>query len=174
MKPFDVLVGRLTLTGLATAEMLWDINQNTDDPISDATDVAWWGVELALIWNPVLKPAAIGAGLRTALSSVVFSTIIAPVAAGYMIGATVGTAISYAIWGEEGAETALGFYSAGLLPGTDAPDLTDYQYIFKPTKPGGPVSLYDVGEAGLKATILTARKLWNKRVRYSNPNPFMI
>lgn len=174
MKPFDVLVGRLTLTGLATAEMLWDINQNTDDPLSDAADVAWWGVELALIWNPVLKPAVIGAGVRTALSSVVFSTIIAPVAAGYMIGAAVGTAISAVIWGDEGAETALGFYSGGLLPGTDAPDLSDYQYIFKPTAPGGPVSLYDVAETGVRVTILTGRKLWSRRLRYFNPNPFMM
>lgn len=169
INPMDVLVGRLTLTGLATAEMIWDINQNTNDPFSDAADIGWWGVEMAMIWNPVLKPAMIGAGVRGAAGSTTVSTVLAPVAAGAAIGSVVGTGVSYSIWGEEGAQTALGFYSGGLLPGTEAPDLTDYQYIFKPTAPGGPVSLYDVGKKGVKNTILLARGIWRRRPRVLRP-----
>lgn len=36
------------------------------------------------------------------------------VAAGYLIGASVGTAISYAIWGREGAEDAINLYTGGV------------------------------------------------------------
>ncbi len=36
------------------------------------------------------------------------------VLAGYAIGATAGTAISYGIWGEEGADTALDLYTGGV------------------------------------------------------------
>jgi hypothetical protein len=77
----------------------------------------------------------------------------------------VGTAVSASIWGDEGAQTALGFYSGGLLPGTEAPDLTDYQYIFKPTAPGGPVSLYDVAKKGFDNTVLLGRDILRKRFR---------
>ena len=36
------------------------------------------------------------------------------VLAGYAIGATAGTAISYGIWGEEGADTAFDLYTGGV------------------------------------------------------------
>lgn len=175
MNPVDILVGRLTLQGLATAELVVDLNQRQGDTLSDAYDIAWYGIETAMIWNPYLKPAAIGAGLRTAAGSTVVSTVIATVAVGYAVGAVAGTAVSTAIWGEEGAQTAMGFYSVGLLPGTEAPDLTDYQYIFKPTAPGGPTSLYDIGKKGKDLTVLGLRKLWSNRPRlYRNPNPWMM
>ena len=163
MNPLDILVGRMTLQGIATAELVYDLNQNEGDTLSDAFDVGWYVAETMMIWNPYLKPGFIGAAVRTTAGSTVVSTVLAPVAAGYLIGATAGTVIANEIWGEEGAQTALGFYSGGLLPGTEAPDLTDYQYIFKPTAPGGPVSLYDLVKKGADITVLTIRKLWNKR-----------
>lgn len=180
MTPIEYAVrGRWILWGAASANMYLELTDGEGDYLTDALAIAGWGMATGALIIPEIGSSIVGwVGTKAAQTAAPIigrvAMFTAPFAAGYMIGATVGTAISYAIWGEEGAQTALGFYSAGLLPGTDAPDLTDYQYIFKPTKPGGPVSLYDVGEAGVKATILTARKLWNKRIRYSNPNPFMI
>jgi len=165
MTPQNILLGRVTLQTAATAKLIWDLNENQDDPISDSFDIIQYGFETAMIWNPLLKPAALGAGVRVAAGSTVVSTVIAPVAAGYMIGATVGTAASASIWGDEGAQTALGFYSGGLLPGTESPDLTDYKYIFKPTAPGGPVSLYDVAKKGFDNTVLLGRDILRKRFR---------
>lgn len=72
------------------------------------------------------------------------TTIVAPIALGYAAGAVVGTAISQVLFGDEGAQTAMGFYSGGTLPGTEAPKLSNYKYIFMPSKEGGPRSLYDI------------------------------
>ena len=171
----DIFWGRMALQTAATAKFVYDVQKDTDDPVSDTIDFIWFAAESALIWNPLLKPAAIGTALRMTLGSTLVSTVLAPVAAGYVIGATVGTAIAGEVWGEEGAQTALGFYSAGLLPGTEAPDLTDYQYILKPTKPGGPVSLYDVAKKGVDNTLRGAGWLLDKRPRmYRHPSPYMI
>lgn len=171
----NILVGRIALQSAATARFIWNINQDTNDPFSDAVDFIWFAGESALIWNPILKPAAIGTALRMSAGSTLVSTVLAPVAAGVAIGATAGTAISGAIWGEEGAQTALGFYSAGTLPGTEPPTLTDYQYIFRPTAPGGPVSAYDVAEAGVRGTARGLGWLWGKRPQmYTHPSPYMI
>ena len=159
----------MALQTAATAKFIWNVRKDTDDPVSDTIDFIWFAAESALIWNPLLKPAAIGTGLRMSLSSTLVSTVIAPVAAGYMLGATAGTAVAGTIWGEEGAQTALGFYSGGTLPGTEAPNLTDYQYIFKPTAPGGPVSLYDVAEAGARGTARGLGWLWSQRKVRGNP-----
>jgi hypothetical protein len=163
MKPIDILVGRMTLQGIATAELVYDLNQKEGDTLSDAFDIGWYVAETMMIWNPYLKPGFIGAAVRTTAGSTVVSTVLAPVAAGAMIGAVGGTVIANEIWGEEGAQTALGFYSLGMLPGTEAPELETYKYIFKPTEPGGPTSAYDVVKAGWDLTVLGARRLWSKR-----------
>ena len=165
----------MALQTAATAKWGYNISKDTDDPGSDAIDTIWFAAESAMIWNPLLKPAAIGTGLRLAAGSTLVSTVLAPLAAGYAIGATVGTAVSGAIWGKEGAQVAMGFYSGGLLPGTEAPNLTDYQYIFKPTAPGGPTSLYDVAKTGYDVTVLTVRNILANRPRmYTHPSPYMI
>lgn len=72
------------------------------------------------------------------------ATAIAPIALGYAAGAVVGTAVSQVLFGDEGATHAMGFYSGGTLPGTEAPDLSNYKYIVMPTEEGGPRSLYDI------------------------------
>lgn len=131
------------------------------------------------IWypGPIDRATTIGIGwIATRIAQaggVVLHQVIAPIGVGIAIGATAGTAISAAIWGEEGAQVALGFYSAGTLPGTEAPDLRDYQYIFKPTAPGGPVSLYDVAEAGARGTSRGLGWLWSNRPQ-PRGSPYLI
>ena len=100
-----------------------------------------WGATKGSLLAKNLGYRVGAAGARVAARATV---VLAPVAAGAAIGATIGTAVSQVIWGDEGAQTALGFYSMGTLPGTEAPDLSNFQYIFKPTAPGGPQSLYDI------------------------------
>jgi len=173
----DRLWGRVALQTMATAHLISELKEEEGDTLSDAYDIAWFALESAMIWNPFLKAEIIGAGLRVTAGSGIISTVAAPIAAGAAIGAVAGTAISGAIWGEEGAQTALGFYSAGTLPGTEAPDLTDYQYIFKPTAPGGPVSLYDVAEKGVQGTLRGLGWAWSNRPqvpRYYQGNPYLM
>jgi len=169
----DLLWGRIFLQTIATGHLISELKEEEGDTLSDAYDIAWFGFETAMIWNPMLKAELLGAGLRLTAGSGIISTVAAPIAAGTAIGAVAGTAIAGAIWGEEGAQTALGFYSAGTLPGTEAPDLTDYQYIFKPTAPGGPVSLYDVAEAGARGTARGLGWLWSKRPQ-PRGNPYLM
>jgi len=158
--------GRYMLWGMATAHMYHELTDDEGDYIKDALAIGGWVVATGTLLVPEGFATIVGWGGTKALGAVTWtgravapyvgaavSTVVAPVAAGYAIGATAGTVIANEIWGEEGAQTALGFYSGGLLPGTEAPDLTNYQYIFKPTAPGGPLSLYDVAEAGLKGTL---------------------
>jgi len=166
--------GRLMAWTAAAALMVRELRDGEDDYLNDAFAIggflgatvtlvvpegvasfigwsgtkAWHGVRVAAIWGAPYAGAAI--------------TAVSPFAVGYMIGAVAGTAIAGKIWGKEGEQVALGFYSGGLLPGTDAPTLSNYKYILKPTAPGGPVSLYDIAETGLSTTFVLARKWWNE------------
>jgi hypothetical protein len=168
--------GRYILWGAATAHMYHELTDDEGDYINDALAIGGWVVATGTLIVPEGFATLVGWGATNlgraagwtgrAVAPYVgaaVSTVVAPVAAGYVIGATAGTVVANEIWGEEGAQVALGFYSAGLLPGTEAPDLTDYQYIFKPTEPGGPVSLYDIAERGVDVTVLTVRKILSKR-----------
>jgi len=180
MNPLYVLRGRMILQGVLATHLYMELTDDEDDYLMDAFAVGSFAIGTFTLWAPVLKAGAIGWSATVAAEAVLpvaasAATSAAPLAVGYVIGATAGTAISGAIWGEEGAQTALGFYSGGLLPGTEAPDLTDYKYIFKPTAPGGPVSLYDVGKKGVDLTVLSIKKAWRKRPRrYLHFNPHMI
>ena len=183
MNPVYVLRGRMVMQGVLATHLYLELTDDEDDYLMDALAVGSFAIGTFTLWQPVLKAGLVGwaataAAETTAVAAGSVITAAAPVAAGAAIGAVVGTGISAAIWGEEGAQTAMGFYSGGLLPGTEAPDLTDYQYIFKPTAPGGPVSLYDIGKKGVDTTILTVRKAfscWKKRRRrYPMKHPWMI
>jgi hypothetical protein len=171
--------GRYILWGAATAHMYHELTDDEGDYINDALAIGGWVVATGTLIVPEGFATLVGWGGTNAYRAAgwtgravapyvgaAVSTVVAPVAAGVAIGATVGTVVSNEIWGEEGATTALGFYSGGLLPGTEAPDLTDYQYIFKPTAPGGPSSLYDIAEKGVEVTVLTVRKIFNARPRF--------
>jgi hypothetical protein len=171
--------GRYMLWGMATAHMYHELTDDEGDYINDGLAIGGWVVATGTLIVPEGFATLVGWGGTKAMSAAgwtgravapyvgaAVSTVVAPVAAGYVIGATVGTVIANEIWGEEGAQTALGFYSGGLLPGTEAPDLTDYQYIFQPTAPGGPTSLYDIAETAVDVTAVTVRRLWNSRPRF--------
>lgn len=170
----------MVMQGVLATHLYLELTDDDDDYLMDALAVGSFAIGTFTIWQPVLKAGLVGwaataAAETTAAVGASVVTAAAPVVAGAAIGAVVGTGVSYAIWGEEGAQTAMGFYSGGLLPGTEAPDLTDYQYIFKPTAPGGPVSLYDIGKKGVDTTVITIRKLLSKRPRrYRHPHPYMI
>ena len=179
--------GRIAMWGLASANMYIELSDGDDDYVNDVIAIAAWAGATGALWIPEIVPWLVGRGVHAgsgaALSAIrgiapyagAAVTAAAPITAGYAIGAVAGTAIANRVWGEEGAQTAMGFYSAGLLPGTEAPDLTDYQYIFKPTAPGGPVSLYDVAEKGIKTTVLVVRKVLSERPKtYRHPSPYMI
>jgi len=180
------LRGRLVLQGYVVLELSGDIQdyQQSDKGIKDKAVISWEigkaALASAVIWWPAAVAGAKATGIgwlatRAALATGSLVTAAAPFTAGYMIGATAGTAIAEEVWGEEGAQTAMGFYSGGLLPGTEAPDLTDYQYIFKPTAPGGPVSLYDVAKTGVDNTLRGLAWLVENRPRtYRHPSPYMI
>ena len=157
--------GRIAMWGLASAHMYQELTDGEGDYLNDIIAIAAWGGATGALWIPEVVPYMVGRGLHAGSAAAwnavraaapyawVAVTAAAPFTAGYTIGATVGTAIANKIWGEEGAQVALGFYSGGSLPGPDAPNLTDYQYIFKPTAPGGPVSAYDVGKKGVDNTL---------------------
>jgi len=168
-----LLRGRLVLQGAVFVDLAVDVNEysKSDKDVGDKAKLTWEiakaGVTTGMIWNPLLitgiKARSTGwIATRAALGGGALVSAVAPVAAGYLIGATVGTAIANQVWGEEGARTAMGFYSGGLLPNTEAPDLTDYQYIFKPTAPGGPVSAYDVVETAATTSVTLASKWWDQ------------
>ena len=182
----NYLVGRLVLQGAVFVDLYGDTQDylETDKGVVATSKYSWelmkGGAASLAIWYPGVIDRGIATGIgwaaiRAGHLTWIGTTIVAPITAGYVIGATVGTAIANEIWGEEGAKTALGFYSAGLLPGTETPDLTDFQYIFKPTAPGGPVSLYDVAEQGIENTVLLVRKYLEQRpTMYKHPSPYMI
>ena len=174
--------GRYMLWGAASAHMYHELTDDEGDYISDALAIGGWVVATGTLIVPEGFATIVGWGGTRATNAVTWTgravapyvgaaiyNVLAPVATGYVIGATIGTIIANEIWGEEGAQTALGFYSGGLLPGTEAPELSDYQYIFKPPEPGGPVSLYDLAEAGITVTATSVRRLWNTRPRFKSP-----
>ena len=164
-----VLRGRLVLQGVLTANMVSELSDKEDDYLNDAMAIGTFTIGTFTLWTPIgprvvgWTVTKVGAAVASATGAVV--TAVAPITAGYLIGATAGTMIANEVWGEEGAQTALGFYSGGLLPGTEAPDLTDYQYIFKPTEPGGPVSAYDIGKKGIDLTLLSIKKFVDRMPR---------
>jgi len=170
--------GRMLAWTAATATMVHELRDGDDDYLNDAFAIgAFLGASVTLVvpegvasflgwsgtkaWNGIRAAAIWGAPY---VGSAI--TAVSPFAVGYMIGAVAGTAIAGKIWGKEGEQVALGFYSGGLLPGTDAPTLSNYKYILKPTAPGGPVSLYDIAETGFKTSILLGRKLWKETPGY--------
>ena len=114
----NILLGKITLQGMATANLWWDLNEEQGDTVSDLVDIGQFVGETALIWYPVVKPLTVGAVVRaggsaatTVAGSTVVSTVVAPVALGAAIGAVAGTAISQEVWGEEGAQDAIDFYT---------------------------------------------------------------
>ena len=180
MNPIYVLRGRMIMQGVLATHLYLELTDDEDDYLMDALAVGSFAIGTFTLWAPVLKAGAVGWTATVAVEAAApiaaaAVTAVAPIAAGYVIGATVGTAVAQSIWGEEGAQTALGFYSLGALPGTEAPTLSTYKYIFKPTAPGGPVSAYDVGKKGVDLTVLSLKKLWRRRPRmYRHPHPWMI
>ena len=179
--------GRLMAWTAASVAMVHELRDGDDDYLNDAFAVgAFLGATVTLVvpeavasfvgwsgtkaWHVLRAGAVWGAPIAgTAI------TAVAPFAVGYMIGAVVGTKIAGQVWGKEGEQVALGFYSGGILPGTEAPTLSNYKYIFKPTAPGGPVSLYDVAETGLKGTLRAFDKyLMNRPHTYRHASPYMI
>lgn len=181
--------GRWALWTAASANMYLELTDDEGDYLNDAISIAGWGMATGALLVPELLPRIVGFGVTHGWKGARFvgatvapyvgaavSNVIAPIATGYAIGAVVGTVVAEEIWGEEGAQTAMGFYSGGLLPGTESPDLSDYQYIFKPTAPGGPVSLYDVAETGATTTVTLARKWWHGLPgnRYRRDHPYHI
>ena len=167
INPFNIFVGRMTMQGIITVPLINELSDGEGDFINDTVAIAAWSISTFAIWYPVVKSAAVGAAVVTtveATATVVGAavTTVAPVTVGYAIGAVAGTVIANEIWGEEGAQVAMGFYSGGLLPGTEAPDLSDYQYILKPTAPGGPDSLYDIGKKTFDGLKSTGKALWLK------------
>lgn len=167
--------GRWVIWTGAALHLHRELTDGESDYHMDALALAAFGFATANLFVPNIQDSAIGwLATRAALAGGAIVTAVAPITAGYVIGAAVGTAISQKVWGDEGAKTALGFYSAGYLPGTEAPDLTDYQYIFKPTKPGGPVSLYDVGKKGVDNTVRGVGWWLKRQTRFHTSNPYMI
>jgi len=164
--------GRWVIWSGAALHLHRELTDGESDYHMDALAVGAFGFATANLFVPNVQDSAIGwLATRVALAGGALVTAGAPFMAGAAIGAAAGTAIAGTIWGDEGAQTALGFYSGGLLPGTESPDLSDYQYIFKPTAPGGPVSLYDVASAGFKGTLRGIGRLVSHRKR---GNPYLI
>jgi len=162
--------GRWVIWSASVVYLHQELTDKEADYAIDALALASFSFATANLYVPNVQDSFLGwLATRAASAAGSIAMATAPFAAGAAIGATAGTAISGAIWGEEGAQTALGFYSGGLLPGTDAPNLSDYQYIFKPTAPGGPVSLYDVAETGIKGTLRSLNRLWSRRPSLGNP-----
>jgi len=162
--------GRWVIWSGAALHLHRELTDGESDYHMDALAIAAFGFATANLFVPNVQDSITGwLATRVALAGGAIVTAAAPVAAGAAIGAVAGTTIAGSIWGKEGAQTALGFYSGGTLPGTEAPTLTDYQYIFKPTAPGGPVSLYDVAEAGVKGTLRSLDRLWSRRPSLGNP-----
>ena len=117
----------------------------------------------------LVKPYAVGkAGTvlatRGATAAGAAITATAPISAGVAIGAVVGTAVSQELFGDEGAQTALGFYSLGLLPGTEAPELSTYGNLLRPseTEVKGPVEYVNTAIRTGKTIVNT---WWNRRPR---------
>ena len=87
----DILIGRLALQGVVTADFVWDINENNGDFAANAWDLGNFAIDTALIWNPIVKPAAIGTAIRISATSVVATTVVYPVVVGLAAGVVAGT-----------------------------------------------------------------------------------
>ena len=166
----NLLLGRLSLQAYITYPLVRELTDKEGDYLSDAQAIGQYTVGTILIWIPKWKPIAVGAGVRwgagVALSA---TTIAAPFLAGYAIGAAVGTTASSKLFGDEGAQTALGFYSLGLLPGTEAPTLGTYGNLLRPseTSTPGPIDLISQGVMAVKTKL---RKIQIKTPSLISPN----
>jgi hypothetical protein len=171
--------GRWALWGMATTNMIWELTDDEDDYLNDLIAVGGWGMATGALMVPELLPRIVGYGVTHAgapiarVAATVASTVVAPVAVGYAIGATAGTVIASEVFGEEGAQTALGFYSLGTLPGTEAPTLDTYGNLLRPseTDVAGPVEIVQQISQTVKALIRSRPKLpvspWKrKRTRF--------
>jgi len=181
----DLMLGRLILMGFIVDEYYGDIReyQSSDKTLDDKIELAYETSKATIatvtVWAPLWKTTLIGTGGRVfgtwALAKAgAIATVAAPITAGYMIGAAVGTAISQQLFGDEGAQTALGFYSLGLLPGTEAPTLDTYGNLLRPSETDvpGPVDLVqDAVEtvSVLVNFILKGIPRSPRRPRFANP-----
>jgi hypothetical protein len=179
----DLYLGRLILMGFIIDDYYGDVReyQKSDKDVVDKTKFLYetgkTTIATITVMAPLWKTTMIGAGARigagwAAAKASAIATAAAPITAGYVIGATVGTVISEQLFGDEGAQTALGFYSLGLLPGTEAPTLSTYGNLLRPSETDvkGPVEI--IGSA-----IRTGKQIvniwWNRsplhRPTFSNP-----
>jgi len=94
-----------------------------------------WGATTAVPWTagrlwalsnyvrlgaPMQYPlGSYGIGFGRAAGGIGIGSFAAAVATAAVVGAVVGTGISYAIWGQKGAQQALDFYTGGILFGTN-------------------------------------------------------
>ena len=184
----DLYLGRLVLMGFIIDDYYGDIREyqksdrGTDDKLELAYETGKTAIATVTVLAPLWKTTVIGAGVRIGAGWALAragalvattATILAPITAGYMLGATVGTAVSQQLFGDEGAETALGFYSLGLLPGTEAPTLATYGNLLRPSETDvkGPVDyINDVIRTGK----VIGSGIWNRRPTRYYKNPFMI
>jgi len=151
-----------------------ELTDDEEDYINDLLAVGAFGGATGALIIPEIVPYLIGTTMHTTAPYFGRAAMAGmPFVLGYMIGAYTGTKVAGDIWGEEGERVALGFYSGGMLPGTEKPDLTDFQYIFKPTKPGGPTSLYDIAEGMGRAISPILSPIFSGLPRpiFANPTP---
>lgn len=174
----NLMLGRVVTQIYLTYPLYNELTDKEGDYLTDAIAITTYAYVTALNWAPIMKPTLIGAGVKASgrialsagASALQFTgravTVAAPFTAGYVIGATAGTAISGALFGEEGARTALGFYSGGMLPNTEAPTISTYGNLLKPSETSvpGPVELVGGFLQALNATRL-------KLPKFSNPTP---
>lgn len=130
MNPVMVFRGRLVMQGILTAGYVTSFDRAGDkylDSDRDAIDAGRlissvgfstliYGAGTIGIWAPAIKAGVVGTVATTAVTTTATVagaavTAVAPIAAGYAIGATTGTIIANEVWGEEGAEHALDFYT---------------------------------------------------------------
>jgi len=166
----NLLLGRIALQTYITYPLVRELTDKEGDYLSDAQAIGQYTIGTILIWTPRWKPIAVGAGVRWAAGvALSTTTIAAPVLAGYAIGSAIGTAASSKLFGDEGAQTALGFYSLGLLPGTEAPTLETYGNLLRPseTSTPGPIDLISQGVMAVETKL---RKFQIKRGPIVSPN----
>jgi len=179
-----VLRGRIAAQTVITTNYIYQVNKDVQD--YKASDKSTWdtgtligsvalqtaalGVGTVATWYPAKKAFAVGWLATKSLSGVGAvagraAMVVAPITAGYMIGAVIGTGISYAIFGDDGAQVALGFYSLGMLPGTEAPTLDTYSNLLRPseTSTPGPVDLVN---RVIQGGLIIGRKWWEERPGY--------
>ena len=91
-----------------------------DDPFSPGSNLATsagWAAVFAtrtgqgLLWGTAVRTASIAGTGFGAISGATVTGVILGAGVGAVVGATIGTAISSAIWGEQGKQTAIEFYT---------------------------------------------------------------